>query len=137
HSETQSLARLSDLIASNKQDLAAFLTTDQRGKLVPDFIQDLASCLRDEQSAMLTELSTLVRGVEHIKQTIAAQQSLAKHGGILTPAEPAQLIDIAMTMQGGSLNRHEIEVVRRVQTIPAFPLDKHKVLQILINLISN
>src|SRR5205814_1058813 len=54
-----------------------------------------------------------------------------------TLAQPAELIEMAMTMQGGALVRHEIEVVRDIENIAAFPVDKHKVVQILINLISN
>src|SRR4029079_1410522 len=65
------------------------------------------------------------------------QQSLAKKGSVLTPADPAQLMENALTMQGGALSRHEVEVIRRFENLGEIPLDTHKILQILINLISN
>ncbi len=136
-SEVASLAKVGEMIVLHKDDLPAFLSGDERGKLVPGFIVELAQCLGEEQVAMLAELSNLARGIEHIKQTVSAQQSLAKKGSVLTPTEPAQLMESALAMQGGALHRHDIEVVRQFDNIQAVPLDAHKVLQILINLIGN
>ena len=136
-SEVGSLAKVGEMIREHKQDLASFLTTDERGKMVPEFICDLAKCIGEEQEAMLAELTTLTKGVEHIKQTVCAQQSLARRGSVLSLVRPSELIEMAMTMQGRALVRHEIEVVRELEDVSAFPVDKHKVVQILINLISN
>jgi PAS domain S-box-containing protein len=136
-SEVASLAKVGEMIQEHTRDLASFLTNDERGKMVPEFICDLAKCIGEEQEAMLAELATLAKGVEHIKQTVCAQQSLARRGSVLSLAQPSELIEMAMTMQGGALVRHEIEVVREIEDVPAFPVDKHKVVQILINLISN
>jgi C4-dicarboxylate-specific signal transduction histidine kinase len=40
-------------------------------------------------------------------------------------------------MNTASFSRHEIDIVRDYQEIPPVEVDKHKVLQILINLITN
>jgi signal transduction histidine kinase len=125
------------MIDQNKNQLDTYLTTDARGKLVPDFLQQLSQCLADEQSAMLIELNTLSDGVDHIREIIAAQQTLARGSTVLTPTDPAQLMENALTMQGGSLERHGIAVERRFEKIESVPLDTHRILQILINLISN
>jgi signal transduction histidine kinase len=136
-SELPSLAKVNQLIQANRQNLATFLTDDARGKLVPDFIADLGQCLAQEQQAMLGELSTLVKGIEHIKEIVTTQQSLARESTVLLPAEPAKLMEAAIAMQGDSLERHGIEVVRQFNCGEPIAMDKHKVLQILINLISN
>jgi signal transduction histidine kinase len=136
-SELPSLAKVSQMLSSRREDLASFLTADERGKLVPSFIEDLAKCLSEEQSAMLSELATLSRGIEHIKEIVSSQQSLAKRSTVLSDTEPAKLIESALTMQTGSLERHGIEVVRRFESNEPAAIDTHKVLQILINLINN
>lgn len=136
-SEVSSLSKVGEMIASHQADLATYLTADERGKMVPGFIIELAKCLGEEQNEMLSELSSLAKGIEHIKQTVSAQQSLAKKGSVLTTADPAQLMETALTMQGGALARHEVEVVRQFESFAPVSLDTHKVLQILINLISN
>jgi C4-dicarboxylate-specific signal transduction histidine kinase len=46
-------------------------------------------------------------------------------------------MDDAFGIAGESLEQLGIEVVRDYQPVPETPLDKHKVLQILVNLISN
>jgi signal transduction histidine kinase len=136
-SEVSSLIRVGEMITAHEQDLAAFLTSDERGKVVPRFIADLAQCMSEEQSLMLKELLNLSRGIEHIKQTVSAQQWLAKKGSVLTAIDPVRLMETALTMQGGAMARHEIEIVREFQSLPEIQLDTHKVLQILINLIGN
>src|SRR6185503_8313677 len=85
----------------------------------------------------LSELATLSRGIEHIKEIVSSQQSLAKRSTVLSDTEPAKLIESALTMQTGSLERHGIEVVRRFESNEPVAIDTHKVLQILINLINN
>jgi len=40
-------------------------------------------------------------------------------------------------MNAGALTRHNVEVVKNVAELPTLPLDRHRLLQILVNLISN
>jgi signal transduction histidine kinase len=135
-SELSSLAKVGDIFREHKPDLANFLTSDERGKLIPDFLTDLALCLGEEQKTMLAEVTTLASGIEHIKQIVSAQQSLAKRGNLRTSVEPVKLVETALMMQSGNA-KINIEIVKRFEAIPAIPLDEHKVLQILINLITN
>jgi PAS domain S-box-containing protein len=138
-SELSSLTKVVGMIREHKQDLSSFLTCDDRGKLIPEFIADLSDCLDQEHRAMLAEVSTLAQGVEHIKQIVMAQQSLARHGSeVNAPSDPRKLVESALTMQGGSLEREGIEVERRFDGCPdSCAIDAHKVLQILVNLVTN
>src|SRR6185312_350413 len=47
------------------------------------------------------------------------------------------LVETALRMNMASFSRHEIDIIRDYQEIPPVEVDKHKVLQILINLITN
>src|SRR5208337_4111795 len=47
------------------------------------------------------------------------------------------LVEDSLRMNIGALDRHGIQVVRDYAPVPPVLMDKHKVLQILINLISN
>jgi len=49
----------------------------------------------------------------------------------------AELVEDALTMNEGSLRRHQVEVVRDFAPVPPLPLDKSRVLLILVNLIGN
>jgi len=134
-SELPSLMKVSEMIRAHQHDLPAFLVSDERGKLVPEFISDLAGCLGEEQRHMLAEVSALANGIEHIKQIVAAQQKLAKKSNVATASDPAELMETALTMQKGPDG--EIEIIRKFGDGVLVALDQHKVIQILVNLISN
>jgi signal transduction histidine kinase len=135
-SELPNLSRVGQILDEHQLDLPQFLSTDERGKMIPGFIKELASCLDEEHRQIVSEISSLAAGIDHIKQIVAAQQTLAKRVNIDTPAEPAKLMETALVMQGIA-SRTDIAVIRRFASIPPVKLDQHKVLQILINLISN
>ena len=137
-SEVASLGQVSDLIAEHRADLGAFLTADPRGLMVPDFIAELSGCLRAEQEAVLGELASLARGVDHIKQIVAAQQSMAKRSTVSTRVDPRALVDAAIALVNPG-QRQGIEFVREyADDVPAaLMLDEHKVMQVLLNLVTN
>jgi signal transduction histidine kinase len=135
-SEVVSLARVSDMILANQPNLASYLTEDKRGKLIPGFITELAQCLNEEQKAVLAEVDSLSKGIEHIKKIVAAQQSMAKTSQVKTRVNPASLIEAAVSMQSSS-EWTRAEIQRRITDGPDVMVDQHKVLQILINLVSN
>jgi C4-dicarboxylate-specific signal transduction histidine kinase len=124
------------MIEQHKPDLAEFLTLDDRGRLIPDFIADLANCLGEEQASVLAEVQSLTRGIDHIKQIVAAQQSMAKKSNVATAVNPAGLMETALNLQPPGLVR-EVRVRQDCEQNPQAMLDQHKVLQILINLIAN
>jgi signal transduction histidine kinase len=50
---------------------------------------------------------------------------------------PAALLDDALRMSADALARHGVTVRRDVEPMPAVPLDRHRTLMILLNLVSN
>jgi C4-dicarboxylate-specific signal transduction histidine kinase len=131
------LAKIAALLGDHKADMAAFMTTDSRGMMLPGFLAQLAGHLVAEQETVLKELDHLQKNIEHIKEIVNAQQSNAASTGIVEILDLREVLETALSMKIASLNRHEVVVVREFQTIPLIPADKHKVLQILINLIAN
>jgi len=65
------------------------------------------------------------------------QQSLARVAGVMTDVEVGELLEDALKINQAGLNRHHVKVVRDFDPKILFTTDRHKVLQILINLISN
>jgi signal transduction histidine kinase len=137
NSEVASLMKAGDLLKTNEGNLAAFLTTDERGKHLPRFLIEVADFLGREQAELVAEVQTLQRGVEHIKEIVGAQQQHAKNGTLREKFCPADLFAEALAMDLGPSSQQPIEIERHFEPIPATALDKHKLLQILINLLSN
>lgn len=136
-SKAANLVKVAALLRAHQSDLATFLTTDPKGRQLCEYMDGLAKYLTGEQSEMLKELESLATNVEHIKEIVAMQQSYARATGILETLSVADLVEDALRMNAGALARHQIEVVRDYQATLSMPVDKHKVLQILINLIRN
>ncbi|MCX6924157.1 MAG: ATP-binding protein [Verrucomicrobia bacterium] len=65
------------------------------------------------------------------------QQSYAKVCGVLEFQSVPALFEDALRMHAADLLRHHVNVIRQFDPSPDILLDKYKVLQILINLISN
>ncbi len=125
------------LLREHDADLAAFLTTDPKGKQLPGYFSTLATHLAGEQAAALKELEHLQKNIEHIKDIVAMQQTYAKTSGMSEIVQITDLVEDSLNMNATALNRHGINVVREFAALPPVALEKHKVLQILVNLISN
>jgi C4-dicarboxylate-specific signal transduction histidine kinase len=131
------LAKIAALLGEHEQDIAAFMTTDSRGKMLPGFLSQLAGHLTAEQDTVLKELDHLQNNIEHIKEIVSMQQAHASSTGFVEPLDLRELLETALRMKTPSLKLHEVVVVREFQNIPPGLGDKHKVLQILVNLIAN
>ena len=132
-----SVAKTARLLRDHADDLAAFLTEDERGRQLPDYLTGLAEHLQADQNDIRKEIESLTKNIDHIKQIVSTQQSYAKASGVVERVNIAELLDDALHMSAASLERHGIEVVRQYADIPPLMLDKHKLLQILVNLVRN
>ncbi|MCF3650966.1 ATP-binding protein [Synoicihabitans lomoniglobus] len=131
------LQRVADMLRVRTSDMTAFLTTDPKGRLIPAFIIQLSDQLTAEHATMQREHEHLDRNVEHIKGIVAMQQSHARVSGVLEKLQLNELIDDVVQMHELGLKRHHIEIVRNYAKVPLLVADKHKILQILVNLIQN
>jgi two-component system NtrC family sensor kinase len=82
-------------------------------------------------------LHELVMNVEHIKEIVATQQNYARVLGVAEVVDLSDVMEDAIKIHGGSYERHAIKLVREYDPLPQMTLDKHKVMQILINFLSN
>ena len=137
NSEVATLVQLGDLLRQHESDLTGFLTTDDKGKLIPGFIIQLSDQLGAELKTLQKEQEKLGRNIEHIKEIVSLQQNYARVSGILEPISLANLLDDALQMNTAGLSRHGVAVVREYADVPPATADKHKVLQILVNLVHN
>ncbi|HLW25973.1 MAG TPA: ATP-binding protein, partial [Steroidobacteraceae bacterium] len=79
----------------------------------------------------------LRENLEHIKDTVAMQQKYAKRCGVTEIVLPADLVEDSLRLNAGALERHGVTLRREFNEVPAINVDRHKVLQILVNLIRN
>jgi signal transduction histidine kinase len=118
--------------------LAQFLTDDPKGKLLPEYLGKASQLLATERNQLVAEMAGVVQNIEHIKEIVAMQQTYAKVFGVMEPVAPASLVQDALRMNASAFERHGVQVIQRSdEAVPAAFVDRHKVLQILMNLLRN
>lgn len=136
-SEVSDLQRAANLMRDSRERLPEFLTMDPRGRLVPEFLYKVTDHLVTERDQLVAEMASVTQNVEHIKEIVAMQQTYAKVSGALESLNVTELVEAALELGADGMERHRIEVVREYEAVPPVLVDRHKVLQILLNLISN
>jgi signal transduction histidine kinase len=136
-SRVSKLVQVTEMLREHAADLAAFLTIDPRGAKLPAYLSALSAQLAADREALLAELQALGESVEHIKSIVTMQQKHARFGGVLEWVQVPQLINDALRLHAGSLERLGIEVRCEYAEEPPILVDRHKLLQILLNLLSN
>lgn len=136
-SKALGLGKAVQMMNEHADDLGDFISHDERGKLLPGYLNQLVDALAVEQQSMTEELGQLSKSVDHIKEIVAAQQSYAGTSSLAETVQVKELIEDALRMNAGIIAAHRITVVRNLAETPLLQLDKHRVLLILINLIKN
>ena len=136
-SKVQGLARAVQMINEHADDLAGFMTSDAKGKMLPGYLTQLSQVLVAEQQGILGELTAMTKSVDHIKEIIATQQAYAGTASLMEPVRIEELVDDALRMNAGALERNRVTVEKEFAPVPVLPLDKGRILQILMNLIGN
>jgi signal transduction histidine kinase len=113
------------------------VSTDPRGKRIGEYLAALGEQLLGDQRAALEELALLRDNLEHIKDTVTMQQSYAKLCGVTETVEVVDLVEDSLRLNAGAFARHGVALERDFAPVPRINVDKHKVLQILVNLVRN
>jgi signal transduction histidine kinase len=113
------------------------MTEDPKGKALPGYLEKLGEILVQDKREMQAEVESLVKNVDHIKVIVSMQQSYARVGGVLEELDPKDLAEDAIQINSAALDRDGIQLIRDYHPVPRVMVDRHKALQILVNLISN
>jgi signal transduction histidine kinase len=138
-SKTANVSRVAALLTEHGADLGHFMTHDPKGRSLPDYLTKLGEHLAEEKRSILGEIESLSNNIQHINDIVAMQQDYAKVGGVTETVMVTDLIEDAFRMNLCGLERHDIHLFREYDAThsPAITVEKHKVLQILVNLVSN
>lgn len=136
-SKAESLSRIAALLREHEGDLAGFLSTDPKGRRVPEFLSSLAQHCVDERDRLLQELGGLQKNIDHIKEIVAMQQAYATMIGVVEALDPVAMMEDALRMNAGALERHEVRIEREYRPATWVLGEQAKILQILVNLIRN
>jgi NO-binding membrane sensor protein with MHYT domain len=134
-SRVGNVQRVADLLTAQGDKLGSFFETDVRGQQTPAYLTQLGAHLHEENLSLQAEAEAITAHVGHIRSIVAAQQANARRGGVTEPLDVAELLDSAVAIHFAMTV--DVTVQRNYEPMPVVTLDRHKLLQILGNLLSN
>ena len=130
------MVKATRLLDQHKDDLPAFLTSE-RGQVLPAYLIEAATNVASTIEATHGDLQRIVKGTEHIRAIITTQQSYARQRAPSERLRLSEVIEDVLTMNETSFDRHHVRIIKRFHDDPIIVSDRHRIMQILVNLISN
>lgn len=132
------LEKLNELVQAQGEKLGEFIAAHPKGKHVSPFLAEVTRDLRAEHDDVESELRSLNEGIEHIKRLVDAQQELAGHSEVREPIELGAQIELAWGIVTRSNSNSSVpQLERDIEDLGRVRADRHKLVQILVNLFKN
>jgi signal transduction histidine kinase len=93
--------------------------------------------LADPHKDILPEVASLKKNIEHIREIVRMQQNYARGTGVSESVALSELLDDAININAAGFSRHDVQLVREYAPVAPYPVEKHKILQIVVNLLNN
>ncbi|MDW5417145.1 ATP-binding protein [Iodobacter sp. CM08] len=138
-SRSPSLAQLAELLNEHRGDMSEFLLHDERGKTIPAFVGLLAQQLATEHQHVMHKLTLLLRSANHAGEVIARQREVtAKPANTVRELIPLDtMLEQAIVLSDSLCNLRDVTIQRDYERDVAVLADRHKLLQLLVNLLHN
>jgi signal transduction histidine kinase len=134
---TTGISKTAALIRKHRDDLGDFITLDPKGKKLPEYVERLAEQTEKERALLEQSAAKLSKQIEHINAIISLQQSHSRTAGLVQETSLSETIADAICINEAGFERHAAEVETQLDELPPIRTDRHKILQILVNLLSN
>jgi signal transduction histidine kinase len=136
-SRMASMQPLIDLMENQGDNLPDFIANDPQGRMLPAYLAGLSVHLHEDHRAITAGLTDLERHIAHLQDIVRLQQSYSRTIGLTERVDVVEVIDDAIALNKAAVQRHGIRIEKDLAPMPEAVLDRHKLLQILTNLISN
>ena len=131
------LLKVARMLEEHRADLGSFITNDPKGRQIPDYLQQLGEQLAREQVAQMKEVAQLKQHIEQIKEIVAKQQDYAYISGIKETVALTEVVEDSLQRAARFFAHPGVEIVRQFKATPTVAIDRHKLIQILVNLLRN
>lgn len=131
------LRKVADLLHEHEGNLVGLFGEGGRGHVLPAYLDQLATQQRESRDVLVDYVLQLRKQIDHIKDIVVLQQKHARSVGLVEEIEIVSVVEDAVSINLSAIERHDVTVVREYDDVPPVRIHKHKVLQVLVNLISN
>lgn len=117
--------------------LADFFAHDPRAKKFPEYLAALELALSNENRHLVAEITALKTHIDHVSDVVRMQQDYATVAGVTEPIAIAAVVEDALRINDSAYSRHGVVLTRDYAANPTLTTDRHRVLDILVNLLQN
>lgn len=138
--EDSKLSRLRDtlkLIHDNQKNLGDYLQHDEKGKLIPDYLQKLSERLQQEQVQMLQETIQLQKRLEVISHILELQQDVNKASQYTKEERLDEMIATALDILHSKIEHRGIKINLNIDKKIKIVCIRSKIIHVFVNLIKN
>ncbi|MDD9941375.1 MAG: PAS domain-containing protein [Myxococcales bacterium] len=131
------LQKAVEMLLDNRDDLQAYVTKDPKGLRLMEYLPKLATELAAQHESLADEAKRLQENLTHVTSVVQAQRDITAQGGLLERVLPQEVADVAIQLSTFGSREGEALVVREFSELEPIVMDRHLVLQVLINLLQN
>ena len=136
-SKVNNLTKVLALMEEHSDNIGEFITSDEKGKMLPEYLLKVGVTLKEEQDNSLKELSTLHNGINHIEEIIAVQQSYAGVSGLVEKIVLSDMMDDVLKMHSEMFRKYKIKITKNYSQTKSILIEKGKLIQVFVNLLKN
>ncbi|MCP4756373.1 MAG: response regulator [Proteobacteria bacterium] len=131
------LKMANELLRQNMDCLEEFILDNPKGKMLMQYYLKVEEGLVGEREQTLQLNDRLLEKVNAIADIIAAHQSYAGADSLMEESSLAKIVEDALTMKSERIEQHNIAIMKKFSEVPRVPIQKTKLLHVLINVIEN
>lgn len=133
----EKLLRVVALIEANQNNLAAFLSEDERGQKVVPVLKSNILALERRSHRLEREVDDLVEKTRAMNKIIFAQQALTENRDQFEDVGITEMVEQVLILQEDSLRENHIRLVTEFEDCSTVRVHKTKFLRALGNLVKN
>jgi PAS domain S-box-containing protein len=126
-------------LRDHRDGLGTYVREDPRGQQVFSYMGELIESLKDFQARLHRNVDKMQTSLDYVGDILSLQQTYAPgEKEIRQMTDLNHLIDSALQMQSGALEKRGIVVTRDLQpNLRELVIDRNRMVQVLVNLIKN
>jgi len=136
-SSSLSLPAIVNLIEQHTENPGKFFASDPRGKQLPLYFAKLSEQLAKEQKSLLAESTRQLKHIQLVTEIIRTQQDTARQDALTEQVDLVNLVEECLDIFKQQIKEKGIQIQHNYAELPEMYCEKHKMLQVVTNLISN
>ncbi len=136
-SKTGALIKTTELLKLNAEQVSEYLSSDPRGKKIPQLFIKLAEALKEENNSLEENTYRMLNSISMMTNIISTQQQYAKTDLFQENIQLSSIVDEAINIQIDLIASYHVQLNRHYRKVDAIYAEKAKVYQIVNNLLVN